>query len=229
MKYLFSGKSTCDAMSSIVKRTTRLRSLSHAYRHNPITTPLKMFEVAQADLTSPMLEFLYVTRDDVDYYRESLKPRYAKMRKIKGTRQWHYVAVGEGRQLITKRFGFSTNCQTFDVIVEDDDEEMEVENTLVVPIIGEFYAIALGKTYQIGVVLQVFAEQETTQFQMMKKAGKGGVSLTWPPAEKLEEVDTSTIIMKVSAPVFNEQKQTYRLTEIDVTAVREAITKNITQ
>lgn len=72
-------------MSAIVKRTIRLRSLNK--RNEPIITPADMFRVASEELTSPRLEFLYVTRDDTDYFREALKPSYAKMKKLKGTRQ----------------------------------------------------------------------------------------------------------------------------------------------
>lgn len=70
-----------------------------------------MFEVASAEISSPTLEFVYVTREDIGYYREILVNRYAKIRTIPRTRQWHFIAALENKRLLAKRYGNSINSQ----------------------------------------------------------------------------------------------------------------------
>lgn len=101
-----------------------------------------------------------------------------------------------------------------------EDMEIKEDNQNFVPIVGEFYALALRKTYQIGQALQLNPEAETARFLMMKKAGPGGVSLSWPPVEKFQDTEYSKIIIKVSAPRYIDDKKTYRLSDDDIIAVR---------
>lgn len=221
---IFTGKSTCDAMSSVVKRTIRLKSVHPLPEDEPIINPEDMFRVASAGLTSPKLEFLYVTREDNDYWREFLKPRYANMKKIKGTRQWHYLEVGINKTLITKRFGFSTDFEIHHPIklpTEENLEEMETDNRIILPVIGEFYAISLRKTYQVGQAAEDFPKRDTARFLMMKKAGPGGVSLTWPQVEKCQEFEYNKILMKIDPPKYIDEKKTYRLSTDDIDAIHK--------
>lgn len=207
-----------------MKRTIRLRSLHPSPGDEIINTPEVMYNVASAELTSPNLEFLYITRDDVDYYRESLKPRYGMMKKLKGTRQWHYLEVGVNKTLTTKRYAFSTSSETYEPIeapspyyegMETDNED----NQIVEPIIGEFYAIALRRTYQIGRATDLDPKNGTARFLMMRKAGPGGMSLSWPESEKLQDTELSKVIMKVTPPRYVQDKKTYRLSNDDIAAI----------
>lgn len=101
-----------------------------------------MFEEAKEELSSANLEFLFVTREDVEYTRKSLESRYKTLSTIPGTSQFHYLAVEAGKKLLTKRYAYSENQQIFEVLrpVEEEflasmevDEEVEEHES---PIVG---------------------------------------------------------------------------------------------
>lgn len=227
MKSTSHGKSTADAMSAVVKNTIRLKSL---YSKEPILTALRMFEVAGKELATPKLEFIYVTREDCSSMRESLKPRYKLLSTIPGTRQFHYLAVEDGKKLLTKRYASSNNQQIYDVLKQhnelvNDNMEVDVEVTAQTepPIVGEFYALKFAKTYLVGRTTELSLERQTATFTMMRKSGKGGCSLTWPDVDKSHEIEFSNVITKVSRPYFNIKTGSYRLTHDDLTLIKKTL------
>lgn len=188
-----------------------------------------MYEVATEELSSARLEFIYVTRDDVGYYRESLQQRYMRVQTIPGTQQFHFLSVLDGQKLQAKRYAYSVNSQTLEVIEplpEEAPERMEIdfENSTEVslPIIGEFYAISYGKTYQIGRAVEIFPERKCAKFMMMKKVRQAGIGLNWPLTEKFQEFEFSKILLKLSPPYYDDPKKNYRLEEHDITAIHNA-------
>lgn len=220
------GKSTCDALSAVVKRVVRIKSL---YAERPITTPERMFEVATNELSTDRLEFIYVTHADVQHYRESLLPRYSRVRTIPGTQQFHFLSVLQDKKLLTKRYGNSTNFQAHDVLQplpDETAEEMEIDQEEpaqhMIPQIGEFYALAFGNTYQIGRAVENFFDTSTTKFMMMRKAGQGGIALNWPLSEKFQDFEFSKIIAKVSTPYYYDPKKNYRLQADDLAVIHNA-------
>lgn len=215
-------------MSAVVKGTIRLKGL---YSKDPIVTSRRMFEVATKELTTSKLEFIYVTREEVDNTRQILEPRYRELTTIPGTRGFHFLAVEPGKKLLTKRYANSTNHHTYDVlkIQNDDIEEAmdidETENTAIEPpIIGEFYAIKFAKTYLIGRAIQVFSDRQTANFMIMKKAGMGGHALTWPETEKVHESEFDMILVRVSPPYYKEKTKNYRLKDEDLALIKSAQT-----
>lgn len=214
-------------MSAVVKNTIRLKSL---YSKEPILTAVRMFEVAGKELSTPKLEFIYVTREDCNSMRESLKPRYKLLSTIPGTRQFHYLAVEDGKKLMTKRYASSNNEQIYDVLKQPselviDNMEVDVEEAAQSepPIVGEFYALKFAKTYLVGRTTELFLERETATFTMMRKSGKGGCSLTWPDADKSQELEFSNVITKVSPPYYNIKTGSYRLTHDDLTRIQKSL------
>lgn len=216
------GKSTCDAMSAVVKRTIRLRSLSSLL---PIITPERMFEVARDELSSSTLEFIYVTCEDVDYYRRSLAPRYARLKTIPGTQKWHYLAVEDEKRLVTKRFGYSGNTEVLDVLCSPPenpttDKSDDARSDTLFMKVGDFYGIEMNSTYQIGQVTEIYEERAVAKFLMMKKSENW---LYWPIADMFQEVEFSNIITRVQPPEYDDMVDYYKLKDSDLAAVIEEL------
>lgn len=209
------GKSTCDGMSAVVKRSIRLKSLNEGVL---ITTAEKMFEVSQQTLTSETLEFVFVSEDEVTTVRRNLTPRYKKLNKISGIRQNHHFEVPEDKVVQMRRYSYSAEYTQMYMVNDEDEDQVEMEtDTLNQKIeLGDFISVQVGNNYQIGMVTQIKVDDVSFILRTMQRKGKGGLALVWPETMNEYEVCIHEVLLVVSAPVFSQAGKNYKLSSVDV-------------
>lgn len=170
------GKSTCDGMSAVVKRSVRLKSLKE---NEVINSAKRMFDVAQNTLVSSTLEFFFVSEAEVKTCLENLLDRYRRLNKIPGIRQNHHFGIVE-RNLEMKRHSYAENSCMMIILAEDDMATPEnlSPNTSVDVEMGDFIAIRVNNSYQIGMVMESIDNADYFTLRTMKRSGKGGLSFT---------------------------------------------------
>ena len=80
------GKQPCDGKGGTVKRLTRLASLGRATSYQ-ILTPTSMFSFCNDN--NKGINFIYLSKDEVDATRAKFAKRFNNIKTIPGTRSFH--------------------------------------------------------------------------------------------------------------------------------------------
>jgi ribosomal protein S26 len=122
----YHGKSECDAMCAVFKRS--LRTASDRDR-KIILNATEAFDYCKADLTTPTLDFVEanVVRDQ----KTALKNRYKITKTVPGTRSYHAVVPLDEAQVEVKRFTWSVDSKRFPLF-EGAAENRNMENPIVI-------------------------------------------------------------------------------------------------
>jgi len=224
------GKSTCDAMSAVVKRFVRLRALNE---NRLIVKAQHVFNTAREALTTEFLEFIYVYRSEVQYEREVISTRYEAVEKIPGIRKFHCMEIESDGCIRAKRYSDSSSYEKFCIFKEDNTfqpaEESDTEFT-----VDTFYAVLIGSKYEIGILIKVEAASCECCFSMMKITDREKVELRWPLNVKEQRVPYRDVLCQIenltsSSPCiyeiaiadqrFIQEKLTARLADVSVNLI----------
>lgn len=186
--YIYTGKSTCDAISAVVKCATRRESLVEG---ELITEPDHMFNFCRGRLTSPTLEFVFVSKEHVAVQRPILAQRYRPFKTIKGTRKHH--------AFIPKRNGIMRMGRTSysELFVEIDFKEVEIcdFNSSNVEL-GSFYSFYEAGNYHVGMLVDEDGEEGDIKLQVMK-INRRSRAASWPDPLVFTDVAYRDVLMKL--------------------------------
>lgn len=90
------GKSPCDGIGGVVKRTVAKASLQRPF-HDQIITPLKMFEFCEGNFEG--VKFFYTTRNEIEKSENFLAPRFQNAVPIVGTQKIHKILPSDKGKL----------------------------------------------------------------------------------------------------------------------------------
>lgn len=192
------GKSTCDAMSAVVKCATRRGSIVHK---KIITTPIDMFNYCRDTQTTETRKFIFVTKQDVSSLRDGLAARYQEFIKIPSTRKQHVFRPQQDGTLSVGRLSDSSQCQVFNV---QNIPPTTFNFNIVEP--GFFYAFNETNTYQIGMLVESNQEEDYVQMQKFK-INKVTRVVSWPEAPVFTEVCYADIFSRVRDPVISSENK----------------------
>jgi hypothetical protein len=210
------GKLTCDAMSGVVKRCTRLHSMKNK---DIITTPKLMYDIVAPLL--PNLRFVWVSKADVQSVQAELEKRYEEIKTIPGTRKCHGFIPDGPNRLKIKKYSLSEDFVSYisDIRVEardteaiQEDEEGPKWET------GDFIVVKLARSYQVGVVWEE-VEYGEVRVQMMRKTRIKG-HFEWPEPEKMDFIPVRDILLVISKPTTKNGK-TYTISTDDQNRISE--------
>jgi len=205
------GKLNCDAMSAVVKRTIRLRSTRD---NEKILSAEKMYSVAKRVLSSGTLEFVFVDKNEVFTMRNHLSERYESCMKIPGIRSYHYFDATATTKILAKVYSASDSYETYRVLKDSVTiSATQTEEEYDVITLGEFYGIYISKSFQVGKVILLDSGSDEVTMSMMKKSGKDGRVLKWPPNPMEYVVSQIDMLAPITAPELC--KGSYRLSEAD--------------
>ena len=79
-------KSHCDGIGGTVKRSTALESLRRPLENQTLDVDSMMSYCKSA---IPKIQFVKISKDDLNHVKAILEPRFQKLSTIKGTRTFH--------------------------------------------------------------------------------------------------------------------------------------------
>lgn len=217
------GKSTCDALSAVVKRTVRLKSLNDGVI---IISAEKMFDVAKQSLTSPTLEFLFVSEAQVSIVRQSMIPRYKRLNRICGIRPNHHFEVQDNKIIQMKRYSASEAFVQLYMLNDEDENDMDIDVPQHKVELGDFVAVRVGRMYQVGMVVNITVDDFSFILRTMQRKGKGGLALVWPESVNEYEVSNHEILTVLAAPMFSPAGKNYKLNAVDVQTINKKLLEN---
>lgn len=191
------GKSTCDAMSAIVKCSARRASI---LEKRLITTPLEMFNYCHEKQTKDNRCFLYVQKEKVAEIRGTLSERYRNFEKIPATRKQHaFKPAADGVLLmgrtsdanVYKQFNFKLHS-----VSKFNYDNMEV---------GKYYAFFEADNYQIGMLVESDREADEVLMVIVKLNRKTRV-VTCPDEHVCTEIPYSDILLEIPDPIPNDNQ-----------------------
>ena len=90
------GKSSCDGIGAIIKRSVAKASLQRVFQQQ-ILTPEDMFEYCNENLNKK-IKFFYTRYDEIQAVSNTLQERFSKSIQIPGTRKSHdFVPLDENK------------------------------------------------------------------------------------------------------------------------------------
>lgn len=106
----YHGKSQCDAMSAVVKRTLRLASLRDRVK---ILTATEAYDYCVNHLKNETKEFIFVTQEYVSSIEPELDVRYSTVKTIPGTQGYHSFVPLSDIEIETRTYSLSQDSKTF--------------------------------------------------------------------------------------------------------------------
>lgn len=123
------GKSTCDAISAVVKKNARMKVI----RDNElITTAKKMYEVCRDTQTTQTLVFIYISKEEVAQVAAIREPQYLKCKSIAGTRNFHFVEPLSENSIKCRIYSSDTNDIKKQLYHAPRDDNLETLDEFVV-------------------------------------------------------------------------------------------------
>jgi hypothetical protein len=204
------GKSSCDAMVAVAKRSTRLESLKPGRN---ILRAEEMFNFCRQKLTSEKLEFYFVSKEGFADKVADLNKNYRNAKTVPGTRSYHSIIpdrTGDSETLLQLRLlSSSAEFVTHNIgHVESLPPVCEPER---------FVAAKINNDWQVGVVQLVDHDINEAEINFMKRVGRGN-RLKWPPVDLIHILPFANILCNVSRPLTDDG-DIYSLREEDITLV----------
>lgn len=188
------GKSTCDAISAVVKCHTRRESLKGTF----ITTAREMYLHCDEKLSSATLQFIWVPKDSVSAERATLRDRYGHYHSIEGTRKYHMFKPKDNDVIVLARTSDSTTVTEIN-FKEVENTDYGTENL----IIGKFYAFVEAKNYQVGMLVDDNIEIGEATFNYLKMNRHKRI-LEWPEPFHLTYIPHRDILLELRDPIQND-------------------------
>ena len=200
------GKSMCDAVTGVVKSTTRRESLKPG---RFIRNVQHMFDFcSERWAKSVTMEILLVKREEVASKIAGLEERYSKARRLVGIQEKHSLVPTDGNTVQIRRFSKSTVYEDFKPFEEEPSVSREQYN------VGSYVAIRVDKSYQIGIIEAVDYDEDMLRIQFMTRS-RGTNSFSWPTITRVEEVCLRDCLGQVEAPSTSSSARFYQLSKAD--------------
>lgn len=151
-------------------------------------------------LTSPTLEFVFVSKNEVATQRPLLADRYKPFKTIKGTRKHH--------AFIPKKNGIMSmgRTSTSELFTDIDFKHVEVcDFTSCNVEIGSYYAFFEGGNYHVGMLVDEDGEEGDIKLQVLKINRRSRVA-SWPDPLIFTDVAYRDVLMKLKDPETNDGK-----------------------
>ncbi len=203
------GKGQCDAMIAVVKRAARLESLKKG-RH--ILNPNELFHFCLQKLSTPQLQFFFVSRTRVQEINTPLANRYKMSKTVPGTRSFHSFVPVSSNKLELRILSSSMDCINHTVgHIETSPPELSVER---------FVAVKVDKKWQVGQITLIDHDSMDVEILYMKRIGNGN-RLRWPVTSNVGYVAFPLILCNILPPVpIGNDGNIFVMTDADYELVR---------
>lgn len=209
------GKSPCDGIGGLVKRVTAVESLKRI-QHNQILTPEDMYNFCRNKFKD--IIFFYIPKSDIDEDREFLKTRFLYTQRIPGTRSFHRFKPINSSNIEVMR-----SSDQVDSIKYDIDSSAKKEPSL---IIGSYIACIYDNNWWIGLVLEVFNEDEDADIKFMHYNQKTK-TFKWPSREDKCLVPFSHFLCEINELSFtSKSRRQYNLSSKEMTTILQKFKEN---
>ena len=194
------GKSPCDGIEGIVKRSVARASLQ-ATTQNQILTPKDLFTWVSTHIHG--IHFIWVSKESVLSVSEELNERFSVSKTVPGTRENHsFVPVGQTQLEVSRISGVGGFLVSYDHLSETSSEpSSEGHDTLSIGDLtpGEYVACLYDQLWWIGSVRATYVQEMDAEVQFMHPHGPAK-SFFWPKREDICCVPLCHILCKISAP-----------------------------
>ncbi len=198
------GKSECDALGAVVKRSAKLHSLRG---QGLIRNANELFTFCENHLKSNTLKFIFVPSQDVlDFIQEkNLKGRYSQGKTIPGTRSFHSFIPLTSTTLRMRRFSLDSAFVDRTILPDRVEEEQVTQYRP-----GQYIVARLGNLYEVGCIVDCMDEEYQVNFMKRGRSNNSFVFLD----QNLQDVSVEEILFEVDAPT-TATGRTYTLSAAD--------------
>ena len=141
------GKSSCDGIGAIVKRSVSKASLQRVFQKQ-ILTPEDMFQYCNENLNKN-IKFFYTSNDEIEAVSNTLQERFSKSIQVPGTRKYHkFVPLNENK---IKAFELSFDVNGDEKYTQKTENEKSCSNP-VDSKIGDFVVCTYNQLNWVGLV-----------------------------------------------------------------------------
>jgi hypothetical protein len=203
------GKGQCDAMIAVVKRAARLESLKKGHH---ILDATELFHFCLQKLTTPKLQFFFISKTRVQEINDPLVDRYKLSKTIPGTRSFHSFVPVSSNTLELRILSSSIDSIKYTVgHIDPPPPDLSVE---------QFVAVKVERKWQVGQITLVDAETMDIEISFMKRVGNGN-QLRWPVSPIIDYIPFSFVLCNIKSPVpIGDDGAKFKMTDKDYQLVK---------
>lgn len=210
------GKSPCDGIGGTVKRLAARASLQRPIE-NQILTPSDLYGFCTQNISG--IEFIYVTREEVEQLRIAQEERFRSGCTVAGTRENHHFEPINEKEIRVRRV--SNDGAVFTAVVDKSarfechqDDIITTSNLQV----GQYVACVYDNKWWIGNICEISTEENDTLITFMHPQGPAQ-SFYWPERRDVCWVPEQHILATVPVPTATAMGRQYHLTEATVAVI----------
>ena len=181
------GKSPCDGIGGLVKRTVANRALQRPL--NPILTVKQFIEVCRADL--PTISVFEIDESVMNEVRDCMNERWQFGKSVPGTRNSHHFIP-----LTRTRIGHRFTSEGTELFTHDFNN---ADKVIDLPQISAFIACIYDSRWWIGQVLDIDEEEGDVRVQFMWPHGPRK-QFSWPHRDDICDVPFTNILCTIAKP-----------------------------
>ena len=188
------GKSPCDGIGGTVKRLVARASLQ-ATEKNHILSPIKMYNWAKENITG--IHFFYVSKEEAEAHRDSLKEKFSMIQTIPGTRSHHrFVPVSHNCLQLSL---LSADVVYTTAKVSSDPDTYDIDIGQLQP--GMYIAAVYDGQWYVGCILEKCDEEKDLLVKFMHRNVSSDI-LSWPRRDDKCWVPYTHILCSLSGPLL---------------------------